>query len=163
MFVYLEDHQFYTHHGIDLEAVRTAYERNKRAGTLAFGGSTITQQLTRTLFLTPHKNYLRKYLEALLSLELDLLLPKDRIMELYLNHIEWGSGIFGVGTAAKKLFPPARGEALSRSVSPARDDHSESAGLLGLQFRTPLRDAAALRFPPPGLHFLTKNDVPRTN
>lgn len=104
MFVYLEDRQFYSHHGIDLEAIRTAYERNKRAGTMAFGGSTITQQLTRTLFLTPHKNYLRKYVEAILSLELDFLLPKDRIMELYLNHIEWGPGIFGIGTAAKVYF-----------------------------------------------------------
>lgn len=104
MFVYLEDHGFYRHPGIDFGAIKAAYEKNKIRGRLSYGGSTITQQLARTLFLTPHKNYLRKYLEALIALELDLLVPKDRIMELYLNHIEWGKGVFGIGRAAEVYF-----------------------------------------------------------
>ncbi len=104
MFIYLEDHGFYTHGGIDFAAMKTAYKRNAKAGRLAYGGSTITQQLARTLFLAPDKNYLRKYLEVLISVELDLLLPKERIMELYLNHIEWGRGVFGIGQASRVYY-----------------------------------------------------------
>ena len=104
MFVHLEDHGFYTHSGIDVASIKTAHRRNLEAGRLAYGGSTITQQLARTLFLSPHKNYLRKYIEAVIAVELDLLLSKDRIMELYLNHIEWGRGVFGIGRAAAVYY-----------------------------------------------------------
>ena len=113
MFIYLEDHGFYTHGGVDFEAMKTAYRRNRKAGRLAYGGSTITQQLARTLFLSTDKNYLRKYLEVVLSVEMDLILPKDRIMELYLNHIEWGRGIFGIGRAAEAYYKTGAGK-LSR-------------------------------------------------
>jgi monofunctional biosynthetic peptidoglycan transglycosylase len=100
LFIFLEDRRFYEHRGIDLEAIKTAYQRNQALGRMAFGGSTITQQLSRTLFLTPHKNLLRKYIEACIAVEMDALVPKQRILELYLNLIEWGPGVFGIGNAA---------------------------------------------------------------
>jgi penicillin-binding protein 1A len=112
LFISVEDKHFYEHKGIDLDAIQRALRLNRAAGRAAYGGSTITQQLVRTLFLSPDKNYVRKYVEALLALELDLLLPKQRILELYLNEIEMGPGVFGVRAAARHHFgkPP---EALS--------------------------------------------------
>ena len=96
----IEDEHFYEHYGIDLKAIKTAYTTNKRLGYKFSGGSTITQQLTRNLFLVPTKMYIRKYLEVVISLELDLILSKHRILELYLNNIEFGNGIYGIGRAA---------------------------------------------------------------
>jgi hypothetical protein len=61
-------------------------------------------QLARNLFLTPRKTYFRKYMEALIALEMDLVMPKDRILELYLNYIEWGKGIFGIGAASSHYY-----------------------------------------------------------
>ena len=95
MVVRLEDFKFYRHHGIDLGAIRDAYLVNKSIGYTLYGGSTIPQQLARNLFLTPRKTYFRKYLEALISVEMDFLLSKNRILELYLNNIEWGKGCSG--------------------------------------------------------------------
>ncbi len=96
----VEDEHFYKHIGIDPEAITRAYNINKRLGYKHSGGSTITQQLARTLFLIPKKNYLRKYLEIVIALELDLILPKKRILELYFNYIEFGNGIYGIGRAS---------------------------------------------------------------
>ena len=96
----VEDFKFYKHIGIDPEAIIEAYNINKKMGYKFRGGSTITQQLARTLFLVPQKNYFRKYLEVLIALEIDLLLPKKRILELYLNYIEFGNGIYGIGEAS---------------------------------------------------------------
>lgn len=93
----LEDPNFKQHHGLDLRATWEAYKLNKRYGKKIAGGSTITQQIARTLFLTPHKNYLRKYIEVLLALEMEAMLSKDRIMELYFNYVEFGKGIYGIG------------------------------------------------------------------
>jgi monofunctional biosynthetic peptidoglycan transglycosylase len=100
MFVKVEDYTFYEHHGLDLQAIRDAYDLNRRLGRVYWGGSTITQQLARTLFLTPQRTYLRKYLEAIAALEMELVLSKQRILELYVNYIEFGRGVFGLGTAA---------------------------------------------------------------
>lgn len=100
MFILLEDYHFYTHHGIDLGAVRVAYEIDKRAHRYLRGASTIDMQLARTLFLTTDKNLYRKYVEAFIAVEMDALLPKNRILSLYLNSIEWGPGVFGIGQAA---------------------------------------------------------------
>ena len=102
--VFLEDHEFWTHHGILLGAIREAWEANRRAGRLERGGSTITQQLARNLFLVPNRMYLRKALEAGTAVLLELLLTKQRILELYLNHIEWGPGIFGIEAGARYQF-----------------------------------------------------------
>ena len=104
MVVRLEDYRFYTHHGVDLGAIRDAWMINSSIGRTAVGGSTIPMQLARNLFLTPRKTYFRKYLEAIIAVEMVTILPKDRILELYLNYIEWGKGIFGIGAASAYYF-----------------------------------------------------------
>jgi monofunctional glycosyltransferase len=109
MIIRLEDFRFYQHAGVDLGALRDAWLINASIGRTAVGGSTIPMQLARNLFLTPRKTYFRKYLESLIALEMDLVLPKDRILEVYLNCIEWGKGIFGIGAASLHYYgvPPA--------------------------------------------------------
>jgi monofunctional biosynthetic peptidoglycan transglycosylase len=109
MVVRLEDWHFWTHAGIHLGSIRDAYLINRNIGYALYGGSTITQQLARNLFLTPRKTYFRKYLEAITALCMDLVLPKARILELYLNTIEWGRGTFGISAASARYYgvPPA--------------------------------------------------------
>jgi monofunctional biosynthetic peptidoglycan transglycosylase len=104
MVVRLEDFKFFQHGGIEFGAIRDAYLVNKSIGYTLYGGSTIPQQLARNLFLTPRKIYLRKYVEALIAVEMDLLLSKNRILELYLNNIEWGRGVYGIGAAALHYY-----------------------------------------------------------
>ncbi len=99
--VIAEDDRFYQHHGFDLEQIRIAFERNWLKRRYVYGGSTITQQLARTLYLRPRKSILRKLKEAVLTLYLEALLPKRRILELYLNLAEWGPGIYGVEAASQ--------------------------------------------------------------
>jgi len=91
----LEDGNFRKHFGIDIEAIKRARAKNQEVGRTAQGGSTISQQLARTLFLTPHRTYLRKYLELIITFELELILGKDRILELYINYAELGKGVYG--------------------------------------------------------------------
>jgi monofunctional biosynthetic peptidoglycan transglycosylase len=100
----LEDPNFYTHWGFEWQAVKTAYQRNKRSGRIRFGASTISNQLARTLFLTTDRNYFRKYLEVQITVIMEVTMTKDRMMELYLNYIEWGKGIYGIETAARHYF-----------------------------------------------------------
>jgi monofunctional glycosyltransferase len=104
MIIRLEDYRFYSHHGVDLGAIRDAWTINSSIGRTAVGGSTIPMQLARNLFLTPRKTYLRKYIEAIIAVEMSLIIPKDRILELYLNVIEWGKGVFGIGAASAYYF-----------------------------------------------------------
>jgi monofunctional glycosyltransferase len=104
MVVRLEDYRFYQHWGVDLGAIRDAWNINESIGRTVVGGSTIPMQLARNLFLTPRKTYFRKYLEAIIAAEMDLILPKDRILELYLNCIEWGRGIYGIGAASAYYY-----------------------------------------------------------
>jgi monofunctional biosynthetic peptidoglycan transglycosylase len=89
---------------VDLGAIRDAWTINSSIGRTVVGGSTIPMQLARNLFLTPRKTYFRKYVEAIIAVEMDLILPKDRILELYLNCIEWGKGIFGIGAASAYYY-----------------------------------------------------------
>ncbi len=104
MLVSIEDYKFYEHHGIDLEAFVRAYEVNQKIGRPMYGGSTLTMQTARTLFLVPFKSYLRKYLEVIVAFEMELLMPKERILELYFSWAEWGKGVFGIEAASKKYF-----------------------------------------------------------
>jgi monofunctional biosynthetic peptidoglycan transglycosylase len=104
MIVRLEDFRFYQHPGVDLGALRDAWLIDVSIGRTAVGGSTITMQLARNLFLTPRKTYFRKYTEILIALEMDLVLPKNRLLELYLNCIEWGKGIYGIGAASLHYY-----------------------------------------------------------
>jgi monofunctional biosynthetic peptidoglycan transglycosylase len=99
-----EDDGFYQHHGFDWDAMKKAMERNEKIGRVKRGGSTITQQLAKNLYLSPNRNYWRKAREAVITQLLEWFLSKDRILELYLNCIEFGPGIFGIEEAARYHF-----------------------------------------------------------
>ncbi|MFI5344846.1 MAG: monofunctional biosynthetic peptidoglycan transglycosylase [Elusimicrobiota bacterium] len=99
-----EDDTFYRHDGVDWEALRAAWEKDKKEGRLSVGGSTITMQLARNLYLSPSKNPLRKLKEILIARRLDKELGKRRVLELYLNVVEWGKGVFGCEAAARAYF-----------------------------------------------------------
>ncbi|RJQ55440.1 MAG: monofunctional biosynthetic peptidoglycan transglycosylase [Nitrospiraceae bacterium] len=95
-----EDDKFYQHEGFDFEAIQTAIEKDIKQKKIKFGGSTISQQLSKNLYLSPSKNPLRKLAEAVLTWRIERTLSKKRILELYLNVAEWGEGIFGIGAAS---------------------------------------------------------------
>jgi monofunctional biosynthetic peptidoglycan transglycosylase len=99
-----EDDKFWSHEGFDFEAVQKALEKDMRAGRLKFGGSTISQQLARNLYLSPKKSLVRKMREAIITWRMEKVLSKRRILELYLNLVEWGDGIFGVEAASRYYF-----------------------------------------------------------
>ncbi len=100
----VEDGGFYRHAGFEWNAIERAYRQNLKSGRSRFGGSTITMQLAKNLFLSTDKSYLRKVKEAVLTMRLEKHLSKKRILELYLNIIELGPGIFGVEAAAQHYF-----------------------------------------------------------
>jgi monofunctional glycosyltransferase len=102
--VLAEDGNFYTHDGFDWAAIKAARERNEHDNRVKFGGSTITQQLAKNLFLSPERTWIRKGREAFITATMELVLPKDRILELYLNSIEFGPGVFGAAAAAQHHF-----------------------------------------------------------
>ena len=99
-----EDAAFFDHDGIDLEEIRASLERNWEEGQLLRGGSTITQQLAKNLYLSPSRNPMRKVTELFIARRLEAALTKRRIFEIYLNMIEWGDGIFGCEAAARAYF-----------------------------------------------------------
>jgi len=99
-----EDAKFVDHEGFDWDGIQTAIDKNQKKGRVVAGGSTITQQLAKNLFLTPSRSYVRKAEEAVITVMLEAFLPKRRILELYLNVIEWGNGVFGAEAAARKYF-----------------------------------------------------------
>jgi monofunctional glycosyltransferase len=99
-----EDAAFYSHHGLDLDEFRKSMEVNLEKFSFARGGSTITQQLAKNLYLSPTKDPLRKYRELLIARSLEAALTKQRIFELYLNLIEWGDRIYGADAAARAYF-----------------------------------------------------------
>jgi monofunctional biosynthetic peptidoglycan transglycosylase len=99
-----EDDEFWRHDGVDWPALRAAWERDRKEGKFAAGGSTITMQLARNLYLSPSKNPLRKIKEILIARRLEKELGKRRILETYLNVVEWGKGVFGCEAAARAYF-----------------------------------------------------------
>ncbi len=100
-----EDDIFFSHLGVRIEDMQKAWERNQQAGArVVRGGSTISQQLAKNLFLSSEKNYFRKTQELIITGLLELILSKQRILEIYMNSVEWGEGIFGVGTATQHYF-----------------------------------------------------------
>ncbi len=102
--VAVEDGGFYRHSGIDYNAMENAWKRNVRSKRVRFGASTITMQLAKNLYLSNDRSYLRKVKEAVLTFRLERHLSKKRILELYLNIIELGPGIFGAEAAARHYF-----------------------------------------------------------
>jgi monofunctional biosynthetic peptidoglycan transglycosylase len=99
-----EDSNFTEHEGVDWEAIEKAREKNAKRGKKVAGGSTITQQLAKNLFLSANKSYLRKGQELLISWMLEALLDKERILEIYLNVVEWGEGVFGAEAGAQHYY-----------------------------------------------------------
>jgi monofunctional biosynthetic peptidoglycan transglycosylase len=99
-----EDGTFYEHGGVDWYEVEESIEKNLEEGKAARGGSTISQQLAKNLFLSTSKDPLRKLKELVITLRMERMLSKRRILEIYLNVIEWGNGIFGAEAAARKYF-----------------------------------------------------------
>jgi monofunctional biosynthetic peptidoglycan transglycosylase len=99
-----EDSSFWEHDGIDIQQIKESMEINLERREFARGASTITQQLAKNLYLTPSKNPVRKARELLIARRLEAELTKQRILELYLNVIEWGDGIFGAEAAARAHF-----------------------------------------------------------
>jgi monofunctional biosynthetic peptidoglycan transglycosylase len=99
-----EDGRFYQHHGIDWQEVQKVVDKDVDEGKLGRGGSTITQQLVKNLFLTTNRSLIRKAVEFTLAPAAEWILPKRRILELYLNEIEWGPGIFGAEAGAMAWY-----------------------------------------------------------
>ena len=99
-----EDARFMEHEGFDWEAIEKAREKNRRKGRIVSGGSTISQQLAKNLFLSADRTPWRKGQEALITVMIEHILDKRRILEIYLNVIEWGDGVFGAEAAARHYF-----------------------------------------------------------
>lgn len=99
-----EDDRFMDHSGVDWTGIQYALEKNQRRGAAVAGGSTITQQLAKNLFLSPSRSYVRKAQEAVIALMLETFWDKRRILEVYLNVVEWGTGVFGAEAAARHYF-----------------------------------------------------------
>jgi monofunctional biosynthetic peptidoglycan transglycosylase len=99
-----EDANFVNNNGFETEAILQAWEKNKARGKIVRGGSTITQQLARNLFLSRDKSYIRKGQEVIITWMLDNLMDKERIYEIYLNSVEWGNGVYGAQAAANYYY-----------------------------------------------------------
>ena len=163
-----EDSAFWRHEGVDFEQMQKSMEINWSVGRFARGGSTITQQLAKNLYLSPSRNPLRKFRELLIARRLEAELSKRRILELYLNVIEWGDGVYGAEAASRAYFrrssssigaPEAAllaGAIINpRMHSPARPD----ARLRNRQ-RLILRRMRWVEPPPPSLTVIPPPEIP---
>jgi monofunctional biosynthetic peptidoglycan transglycosylase len=99
-----EDSKFVDHEGFDWEGIQKAYEKNLKKGRIVAGGSTISQQLAKNLFLSTRRTPWRKGEEVIITLMLEAVMDKRRIFEIYLNVIEWGNGVFGAEAAARHYY-----------------------------------------------------------
>ncbi len=99
-----EDSKFLEHEGFDWEGIENAFEKNLKKGRIVAGGSTISQQLAKNLFLSASRNPLRKVQEAIITGMIETVWTKRRILEVYLNVIEWGNGIYGAEAASRRYF-----------------------------------------------------------
>ena len=134
-----EDASFVDHEGFDWEGIQKAYEKNIRKGKIVAGGSTISQQLAKNLFLSTKRTPWRKLEEAAITLMLEAVMDKRRIFEIYLNVIEWGNGVFGAESAARHYYGTSaaylsaeQAARLAAIVPNPRyyDKHREAKGLL---------------------------------
>lgn len=133
-----EDAKFVDHEGFDWEGIALAYEKNRKKGRVVAGGSTISQQLAKNLFLSTQRTPWRKGEEAVITVMLEHIMNKRRILEIYLNVIEWGNGIFGAEAAAQHYFgmsasqlSPEQAAKLAAMVPNPRfyDRHRDAPGL----------------------------------
>ena len=102
--VVAEDAKFIDHEGFDWDGIRSAFERNRQKGKVVAGGSSISQQLAKNLFLSGERTWWRKAQEAVITVMMEAVMSKRRILEIYLNVIEWGNGVFGAEAAARYHF-----------------------------------------------------------
>ncbi len=131
-----EDAAFWQHEGVDLDELQKSIELDWARGQLLRGASTITQQLAKNLYLSPSRNPVRKLRELIIARRLEAALPKARILELYLNVIEWGDGIYGVeaaartyfGTSASALGPRESALLAGAIINPRRPESGEAHG-----------------------------------
>lgn len=118
-----EDDIFFQHMGVRIEDMQKAWAKNQQSGTKSKttlrGGSTITQQLAKNLFLSSEQNYFRKGQELIITGLLEIMLSKQRLYEIYLNSVEWGEGIFGIGAASQHYY----------GIKPASLDREQAAAL----------------------------------
>ncbi len=112
-----EDSSFFQHSGFDWQAITEAFQKNWRKKKIIRGGSTITQQLAKNLYLSPSKNPFRKLKEILITIQLEQQLSKQRILEIYLNVVEWGDGIYGAEAAAKHYYNTKAGNVTASQAS----------------------------------------------
>ncbi|AOY43539.1 monofunctional biosynthetic peptidoglycan transglycosylase [Psychrobacter sp. AntiMn-1] len=117
-----EDSTFSQHNGFDIDGIKAAQKKNEETGKMSAGGSTITQQLAKNLFLTSHRSYVRKAEEAVITVMIETLWDKERILTAYLNVAEFGNGIYGIDAAAHHYF----------DKSAANLNRDESALLIGM-------------------------------
>ncbi|MDO8311950.1 MAG: monofunctional biosynthetic peptidoglycan transglycosylase [Sideroxyarcus sp.] len=134
-----EDAKFVDHEGFDWEGIQLAYEKNLKKGRIVAGGSTISQQLAKNLFLSTKRTPWRKGEEVIITLMLEAVMDKQRIFEIYLNIIEWGNGVFGAEAAARHYYGISAGRLsaeqaarLAAMVPNPRyyDRHREARGML---------------------------------
>jgi monofunctional glycosyltransferase len=150
-----EDAKFVEHEGFDWDGIALAIEKNEKRGRIVAGGSTITQQLAKNLFLSGSRSWLRKGEEAVITLMLEAILDKRRIFELYLNVIEWGNGVFGAEAAAQRYFgvPAARLSAeqaarlAAMAPNPRFYEHNQGAPGLNRKIRIILARMPAAELP----------------
>jgi monofunctional glycosyltransferase len=133
-----EDANFVDHEGFDWDGIQKAYEKNMKKGKIVAGGSTISQQLAKNLFLSGARSPFRKIEEAAITVMMEAVMDKQRIFEIYLNVIEWGNGVFGAEAAARHYYhisasqlSPAQAAKLAAMVPNPRyyDKHRDAQGL----------------------------------
>lgn len=150
-----EDARFLTHEGVDWEAMEKAYEQNLRRGRVAHGGSTISQQLAKNLFLSAQRSYLRKAQELLITWMVEAVWNKKRILEVYLNVAEWGDGVFGAQAAAQHYFgvdcaslsPEQAARLAAMLPAPRLFDHHQDAPFLDQRADSILRTLPGAQIP----------------
>jgi monofunctional biosynthetic peptidoglycan transglycosylase len=133
-----EDQKFIDHDGFDWEGIQRALEKNQRRGKIVAGGSTITQQLAKNLFLSGERSLIRKGQEAILASMLEATMSKRRIFEIYLNVVEWGDDVFGAEAASRHYFgvsaavlePEQAARLAAMLPRPRYYDHNRESGYL---------------------------------
>ncbi|MBY0267921.1 MAG: monofunctional biosynthetic peptidoglycan transglycosylase [Burkholderiales bacterium] len=150
-----EDAKFVSHNGFDWDGIQKAFEKNMREGEIVAGGSTITQQLAKNLFFSGERSWWRKGQEAVVAVMLETLMSKRRILEIYLNVIEWGEGVFGVeaaarlhyGTTAAALSPEQAARLAAVVPSPRRYGPASDTGYLQRRTQTILARMNSAQIP----------------
>jgi monofunctional glycosyltransferase len=153
-----EDSNFSDHEGVDWDALLKAHEKNSKKGKVVSGGSTITQQLAKNLFLSSDRSYVRKAQEFVITYMLEFWMDKQRIFEIYLNVVEWGNGVFGAeaaaqhyyGTSAANLGPGQAARLAVMLPNPRFYDKHPRSGYLAKRTNLILRRMGAAELPAAG-------------